>query len=294
MTRIGAYLAAAARSLRSMQLPTGELSSVRCGDGGETYYAPAPLLSALACDGLAFVDPRSPQFVGRIRDLVRQSFFADVVSLRWGLRLYMLSEQSADSTWQLHGRLGTRGADVATTACAATAMLPNTRWRRPPADRRHLAALQRLPVTTKLEAAHVARYCTLIGAGAEPFLKQLAGPLSIEEAHGIAATGLIDIGPLPDAPKNTLADALRTAALLSSGALGFRFVANAADASTEAMDAVTLDAILNDLLNDPTPPSRWPADAYADHRLASPAVALAIRIGNVARLAALPYGEDAA
>ena len=193
MTRIGAYLAAAARALRSMQLPTGELASVRCGDGGDAYYAPAPLLSALACDALAFVDPRSTQFVGRIRDFVRQPFFVDVVSLRWGLRLYLASEQSADGTWQLHGRLGTRGADIATTACAALAMLPNTRWRRPPADRRHLAALQRLHITTKLEAAHVARYCTLIGAGADPFLRQLDGPLSIEEGHAIAATGLIDI-----------------------------------------------------------------------------------------------------
>ncbi|HUR80976.1 MAG TPA: hypothetical protein VM733_09430 [Thermoanaerobaculia bacterium] len=268
MTRAGAYLAAAARSLRTMQLPMGELSSVRCGDDGETYYAPAPLLSALAYDALAFVDPRSPRFVGRVRDLVPQSFFVDVVSLRWGLRLYLASEQSADGTWQLHGRLGTRGADAATTACAAIAMLPNTKWRRPRADRRPLAALQRLRVTTKLEAAHAARYCTLIGADAAPFLDQLQGALSIEEAHAIASTGLVGIADIPEAPKNTLADALRTAALL--------------DCSIEEPRL--------DLINDPAPPS----DPYANHRIASPAAALAIRIGNVARMAALPYGEDAA
>lgn len=274
MTRAGAWLAAAARSLRTMQLPSGELSSVHCSDGGEVYYAPAPLLSALAYDALAYVDPRAAQFVGRVRDLVPQSFFVDVVSIRWGLRLFLASEQSADGTWQVHGRLGSRGADVVTTACAAAAMLPNGKWRRPRMDRRHLAALQRLGVTTALEAAHVARYFALVGADAAPLLARLTErPLSIAVAHAIASTQLLgDLGPIPAAPKNTLADALRTVALLDLG--------------DESLD-------VGALVGDPTPPSRWPADPYGHHRIASPAATLAVRIGNVARLAALPRGEAA-
>lgn len=273
MRRAGAYLASAARSLRTMQLPTGELSSVRISDDGEQYYAPAPLLSALAYDALGWVDPRSTRFVGRVRDLVPQSFFVDVVSLRWGLRLYLASEQSADGTWQLHGRLGSRAVCVSTTACAAIAMFANTRWRRPRTDRRPLAALHRLPVTTRLEAAHAARYCTLVGADPGPFLERIEGTFSIEEAHALASTGCFDIGSIPEAATNTLAEALRTATLLDLG--------------HELLD-------VGPLIDDRTPPSQWPADPYAGLRIASPAATLAIRIGNVARMATLPHGEDAA
>lgn len=274
MKRAGSYLGAAARSLRMMQLPAGELSSVHCSESGETFYAPAPLLSALAYDALAYVDPRSAKFVGRVRELVPQSFFVDVVSLRWGLRLFLASEQSADGTWQLHGRLGSRGADVATTACAAIAMLPSGKGCTPRADRRHLAALQRLGATNTLEAAHAARYCALIGANAEPFLERIASQsLSIFEAHALAATGLVkETAALPDAPKNTLAAELRIATML--------------DVGDESLD-------LRTVIDDHTPPSQWAADPYGEHRIASPAAALAIRIGNVARLTALPHGEAA-
>lgn len=273
MTRIAAWLASSVRALRAMQLPGGELPAVHWSESGEAYSAPAPLLSALAYDALAFVDPRSPLFVGVVRELVPPSFFVDVVSLRWGLRLSLASEQSADGTWQLHGRLGARDADVATTACAAAAMLPNVKWRRARPDPRTHAVLRRLESRgwTALESAHALRYFALIGADVEPLVTRLRNEpaLSIAARHAATTSMRVDLDE-SRAPQGPLEDALQTAALLN----------------VEAAD----DGALERILLDPTPPWRWPADPYGDHRIGSPAVALAIRIANVARFAALPRG----
>jgi hypothetical protein len=274
--RLAAYLMTSVRTLRTMQLPGGELPAVHWSESGEAYSAPAPLLSALAYDALAYVDPRSAQFVGRVRDLVPSSFFVDVVSLRWGLRLSIASEQSADGTWQLHGRLGARSADVATTACAAAAMLPNAKWRRARPDPRHLAALRRLESRdwTALEAAHVRRYLALIGEPMRRAEKRDASiaksETSIAAFHAESWSG--SPRPVETAPlAGPLEEALYTAALLNT---------NRED----------LDASLERILFGTTPPWRWPADPYGEHRIGSPATALALQLANVARLAALPRG----
>ncbi len=194
VNRIAAYLTGAARTLRALQLPTGELPAVQWSDGGEPYHAPVPLLSALADDALAYVDARSPLFIGRVRDLVPPSFFRDVASLRWGLRLSIASEEDADGTWQLHGRNGAREADVATTACAATALLPGVRWRSRRIDRRHVLALQRLGKAREwstLETAHALRYLALAGADTTALAARLrrdgdAQPMDIATTHAVA------------------------------------------------------------------------------------------------------------
>lgn len=282
MTRIGSYLTTAARWLRGMQLPTGELPAVQWSDSGDAYHAPAPLLSALAYDALAHLDPRSPRFAGRVRDLVPSSFFRTIVSIRWGLRLSIAAEEDADGTWQLHGRSGAREADVATTACGAVALLPNVRWRAARFDRRHMESLRRLASRgewTPLETAHATRYLSLAGADTRALAMRVrrdleSTPMTPAYAHAVARA----IGEMPQpAPRieGRLAQALATSALLEV-----------------QQEGPELDDALNRILFDTTPPWLWPADPYDDRRLGSPAAGLAINLSNVARLAAVPRGED--
>jgi hypothetical protein len=287
--RIAAWLVASARTLRAMQLPGGELPAVLWSENGEAYAAPAPLLSALAHDALGFADPRAPQFIGRLRDLVPSSFFLDVVSLRWGLRLSLANEASADGTWQRHGRLGAHGADIATTACAAAAMLPAVKWRRERADARPRVALRRIASIdwpgngSTLEAAHALRYFALLGSDTASLLVRVRDdarqpPSDTATRHAIAGAlrvcgeraGFETAGAA--STEGPLDDALRTATLLDAGDDGSR----------------ELDDALARIVRDETPPSRWAADPYGSTRLGSPAAALAMQLANVARLAALP------
>lgn len=285
MKRIAAWLVASARTLRTMQLPGGELPAVLWSDNGEAYAAPAPLLSALAHDALGFADPRAPQFIARLRDLVPSSFFLDIVSLRWGLRLSLANEASADGTWQRHGRLGARATDIATTACAAAAMLPSVKWRRERADPRPRVALRRIASSDlpALEAAHVLRYFTLLGTDTASLLVRVRDdarqpPSDTATRHAIASAlrvcgeRAVFETAATASTEGPLREAIRTATLLDA----------ADDGSPE------LDDALARILRDETPPSRWPADPYGSTRLGSPAAALAMQLANVARLAALP------
>ncbi|HET8796639.1 MAG TPA: hypothetical protein VFO89_03065, partial [Thermoanaerobaculia bacterium] len=268
MKRIAAWLVAGARTLRTMQLPGGELPAVLWSDNGEAYAAPAPLLSALAHDALGFADPRAPHFIGRLRDLVPSSFFLDIVSLRWGLRLSLANEAGADGTWQRHGRLGARVTDIATTACAAAAMLPGVKWRRERADPRPRAALQRIAPSDRpnawstLEAAHALRYFALLGGDTASLLARVRDdarhpPSDTATRHAIASALRVcgeRAGFETTAAASTegpLDDALRTATRLDAGDDG----------------SPQLDDALARILRDDTPPSRWAADPYGNTRL---------------------------
>ncbi len=266
-----------------MQLPTGEMPAAQWSNLGEAYHAPAPLLSTLAYEALAYVDPRSPLFVGRVRDLVPSSFFRDVVSLRWSLRLYIASEEEADGTWQLQGRASSLGADVSTTACGAAALLPGVRWRSARLDRRHLEALRRLASRrewTPIEAAHALRYLSLAGADTRKLaarVRREAETTTLSAAYAHAVGRALPEIPVPaqaSSEDGRLAQALLTATLLE-----------------RQQEGPDLDGALGRIVFDPVPPGLWPPDPYDDRHLGSAAVALAINVGSVARLAATPRGE---
>lgn len=294
MSRIGAYLAASVERLRRMQLPTGEMPAVEIADAAEPYYAPSPLLSALAYDAMAFVDPASPLFVGRVRELVRPSFFRAVASLRWSLRLYIASEEEADGTWQRHGRLGARGADAATTACGAAALLPHARWPVARPDGGHVEALRRLAAERAwdgAEAAHALRYLALAGAEWEPLARRvwddLARVETLAHAHAVARAWRQAQLPEADAVARKLVQKI-----LRSTEEGYLARALACSALLDLeYEGEELDAMLRGATADRLPPWHWPADPYGASGMASPAVALAITVANVARLTAIPRGE---
>ena len=265
-----------------MQLPSGELPAAQWSDAGDAYLAPAPLLSALAHDALGYVDPRSPLFVG-VRELLPPSFFRTIVSLRWGLRLYIASEEEADATWRLHGRTSGRNADVTSTACGAAALLPAARSRNAKLDRRHMNALRMLAAGrewTPIEAAHALRYLSLIGADTSSLAARVrrdAESVSPTAAYVHAVATALPAVTFASSATNVdgrLAQALATAARLDSG-----------------QHDSTRGDVLDRILFDTTPPWLWHADPYHDTRIGSPAAALAIRIANVARLVAMPRRE---
>lgn len=266
-----------------MQLPTGELPSRHWSDSGDSYSAPVPLLSALAYQALAYVDPRSRSFVARLRDLVPPSFFRDVVTIRWGLRLYIASEEEPEGMWRLHGRSSSRGPDVSTTACGATVLLPAVRSRSAAVDRRHVKALERLGEREwrPIEAAHVLRYLSSVGADCDALEERVRRDAAVcAEADPAYAQAVA--AAVPDVAvavrsngQGRLADALATAALL--------------DVKQEGQE---LDDALGRILLDTTPPSLWPADRYGDEQVGSAAVALAFNVSNVARLTTTPRGEQ--
>jgi hypothetical protein len=289
VNRAAVYLTMAVRQLYAMQLVTGELPAVQW-NASDSYYAPAPLISAIANDALAVVDVRDSRFVGRVRDLVSPSFFRGISSLRWRLRLYIASEEEADSTWQVHGRLGTCAPDAVTTACSATALLPTVRLRARRFDRRHVEALRRLARRgewSTLEIAHALRYLSFAGVDTEALTQRLARDAndaqSLPTLHAIASAlrhtranaslrGAVTEQLKAVPAEGRLAVTLRTSALLDSDYEG-----------SELDDALFMT------MHDPTPPSLWEGEVYDENsRIGSVALILALNVANVARLAALP------
>ena len=284
MSGAGSWIVRAVDRLRTIQLPSGEIPSF-----DEKSYAPCPLLSMLAHDALAYVDPRSTVFVHRIGDLIparsRDQFFTSVATLRWRLRLYIASEEEADGTWRTYGRQSLAAADAATTACGAAALLQSNGWRTVRQRRTHVPVLRRLAGAglPPAAAAHVLRFYALAGTDVEELSQQVRERIEAERslvfAHAIARAFR----------QGALAGREEIARMVVPGIDGRLFADRLASAlgisaliDLGAEERLVTESLVR-TIEDGTPFSRWSNDPYGDTGRGSAGATLALLVANVAR-----------
>lgn len=116
----------ALRWLCCQQLPTGELPAYRRLREA-VHCWPTPLYSVLSMGLLACADPQTSRLSRSLYEAIpgadRKLLTSTIVTLRWRLRGYIVSQQEVDGTWRLHGRQGHSSTDVVTTVFATAALL---------------------------------------------------------------------------------------------------------------------------------------------------------------------------
>ena len=146
MTSFASFVDTALQRIEDQQLITGELLSLEF-DGARWKTRPYPLWSAIAHDALCSLDSGSTAFnSGTLNLLPREesrALCARVAAVRWRLRTYLAWEEEAGGAWKRCGRHSASPEDAATTACAATALLPVHPGRFAQADRWRESAVRR-------------------------------------------------------------------------------------------------------------------------------------------------------
>lgn len=147
----------ALRWIASQQLPTGELATYeRVHDVSQCW--PCPLYSVLTMELLGCVAPQTSGFSRQLYDAIpageRKHLTAAVLTVRWRLRNYIVSQQESDGTWRLYGKEGNSPIDCVTTAFA-TAALFDDRGARIETTRAMAAHLDGLPGTGLISDAAV-------------------------------------------------------------------------------------------------------------------------------------------
>lgn len=275
--------------LLSQQLPTGELAAFQeCGSS--LVPVSCPLLSALALDALDCLDPTSDHFHERLFDLLPPSARLGtrlvVDTLRWRLRLALAAAQSSSGVWQRHGPNGGSAPDAATTAMALVVYLANTR--RPRQD--CAAVLARFAAAPEGDnAGRILKQRVLhriVDEGptpAEALFGQLApddlfAPWLLAQAHlegslTLSAAQLEQLGSLSAVANRATENRLDTAFLLT----------------IRGVCSLPTAALVDALLRDPAPPSRWtrsPLRGYAT----SPAATLAVVLRSLSQQILYPRG----
>ncbi len=103
--------------------PTGEVPVYRKVAGGTRVQCMAPLLSAIAHDALACLDPDAFQYTAPLMGLMppRQRLWITTTAayIRDRIRRFIAWQESSNGTWYFFGRGSGLPPDAATTACSA-------------------------------------------------------------------------------------------------------------------------------------------------------------------------------
>jgi hypothetical protein len=185
----------ALRWIASQQLPTGELATYRKVHGVSQVW-PCPLHSVLAMELLGCAAPQTSGFSRQLYDAIpaseRKYLTAIVLTVRWRLRSYIVSQQESDGTWRFSGTEGDSSIDPVTTAFA-TAALFDDRGARIEAARAMAADLDGLPDPGIISEASVCYLWACAGIDVLDRVQQILNRKNEQQVERLAACWMLGL-----------------------------------------------------------------------------------------------------